>query len=68
MPDEPLLPGSGTDYSGFPDSGDGYLELSDDLPSTPIDYLGYIDPFPEQSFWDNFDIIEWPSWMDNDFP
>ncbi|OKL55269.1 hypothetical protein UA08_09429 [Talaromyces atroroseus] len=48
-----------------PDTPDG----SPGTPSTPTDFESYVEAmsiYPEEYIWDNFDVVDWPSWMDND--
>ncbi|OKL55280.1 hypothetical protein UA08_09448 [Talaromyces atroroseus] len=51
------------------------LELSeepdtrDECLGTPTDFESYVEEmsiYPEEYIWDNFDVVDCPSWMDND--
>ncbi|EED22514.1 hypothetical protein TSTA_060120 [Talaromyces stipitatus ATCC 10500] len=50
------------EFSEDPDTPDG-------CPGTPTDFESYVEAmsiYPEEYIWDNFDVVDWPSWMDND--
>ncbi len=40
-----------------------------ECPGTPVDFDSLVEAmpiYPEEYIWDNFDVVDWPSWMDND--
>jgi hypothetical protein len=50
------------EFSEGPDTPDG-------CPGTPTDFESYVEAmsiYPEAYIWDNFDVVDWPSWMDDD--
>lgn len=57
--DIPPLPS--LEWSNDPDTPDGF-------PRTPTDFESFeaMATYPEEYISDNFDAVNWPSWMDND--
>lgn len=52
-----------------------FLEFSeepttpDDCPGTPTDFESYVEAmstYSQEDIWNSFDVVDWPSWMDND--
>lgn len=44
-------------------------DTPDGCPGTPTDLESYVEAmsiYPEEYYWDNFGVVDWPSWMDND--
>ena len=44
-------------------------DTPDECPGTPTDFESYVEAmaiYPEEYIWDTFDVVDWPSWMDND--
>jgi hypothetical protein len=44
-------------------------DTPDGCPGTPTDFESYVEVmsiYPEENIWDNFDAVDWPSWMNND--
>jgi hypothetical protein len=63
MSDDHLFHDYRTEFPDFSDYESDYLH--GDLVSTPINC---VDTIPEQLSWDSFDSLEWPSWIDSEFP
>jgi hypothetical protein len=46
-------------------------DIPESCPGTPGDYESYIDAMPacnEEYLWDNFDVVDWPTWVDDELP
>lgn len=65
-----LLQENDTDIPPLPSLGwSEDSDTPDECPGTPIDFESYVEAmaiYPEEYIWDNFDVVDWPSWMDND--
>lgn len=50
------------EFSEEPDTPDG-------CPGTPTDFESYVEAmsgYSQEDIWNTFDVVDWPSWMDND--
>ena len=44
-------------------------DTPDDCPATPTDFESYVEAmsgYSQEDIWNTFDVVDWPSWIDND--